>query len=152
MKIDNTTKTMHKLKFFLLIVMLSFKVSALTQKTRDSIYIYFDESLKYDDLHLKTTKNKSNMMFQYIYPDGFHLDLLTYSKSNLAKENFCRRKSFLKKIKILSIADFKTLGYDKSLKFLSKNNIVIFIIDEKESKNKIKIRRAYLKTTVENIM
>lgn len=146
---------MTKIKIIFLFLLLSNKICSQTisfTKVADTIYVMFDETQKFDDLHLRTVKNKINMSYEYIYPDGKRLLFTAYLKGNVAKMNFCRKKSFLKKIakKSVSPQEFKKQGYTNMLMLLAKKKSVIYIIDRKDyGKNTIKVKRGYLLNTIE---
>ena len=103
------------MKILLFILFLYLETSAqnnFIEKEKDSIFLFFDQNAEIKDLKLSSYSGKFAKMYQFTYPDGQQVDFEEFLKGKFSKENFCKRKSYLKKIakRIITFEDFKKLG------------------------------------------
>ena len=89
------------MKILLFILFLYLETSAqnnFIEKEKDSIFLFFDQNAEIKDLKLSSYSGKFAKMYQFTYPDGQQVDFEEFLKGKFSKENFCKRKSYLKNL------------------------------------------------------
>ena len=107
----------------------------------DTLYVAFDESVSYDDLHLKIAIQKFSDRYIFQFPDNKVLAFDVRKTEKIIK----KRKKHIKS-KITTIQKIHDNGFDESLKF-QYGRKVIYIIQEK-NKRKYSLKRAQLQNTI----
>ena len=57
-------------------------------RVKDSIYLYFDEDEKFDNLHLKKRTGPVEDHFIYVFPDGQSITLISYVNEKFKNDKF----------------------------------------------------------------
>ncbi|MCL9804446.1 hypothetical protein NAT51_02865 [Flavobacterium amniphilum] len=145
-------------KIILLITVLScssiFSQDFEKLNSRDTVYLYFDKTKSFDDLHLKYLKYDFSETYSYQYPDG---DAISFSV-DLHKEfrkTICKKKSFIEqnKSKVFYIDDFHKSTFSKIVFLLESKKIRVYIIDAALNKrNKIYLKVAKMMNMVPTTM
>ena len=111
---------------------------------KDTVFIFFDDNEKFDDLHLKKIKGKNNWSYTYIFPDAKNISFAT--RISKFEEKICvKKKSILDKKNIININDFHNIGFNNTLNIFFKKKFIFYIIDKKKFKKKnILAKRVFL--------
>ena len=111
---------------------------------KDTIYILFDDTEKFDDLHLKIIKGINNMTYSYNFPDAKSISFVT--RINKFEEKiWVKKKSILDKNNIINLIDFHNIGFNNTLSVFFKKKFIFYIIDKRKfNKKKILAKRVFL--------
>ena len=137
-------------KILIVIFFLSFKSFAqdiaFIKKT-DTIFLYFDEEIKFEDLHLLMSKNPFDEIYNYQFPDGKSLKFQVLTNARFKKDVLIKRKKFLElnKNRILSIDTIHKYGFYKIAKSLDYPRKIIYILNKSDiSRKKLILKKAYV--------
>ena len=108
---------------------------------KDTIYILFDDTEKFDDLHLKLIKGINNMTYSYNFPDAKSISFVT--RINKVEEKICvKKKSILDKNNIINLIDFHNIGFNNTLTVFFKKKFILYFLN---------LYQFQLKLLIENI-
>jgi hypothetical protein len=132
----------------------TFSQNPIDYKNKDTVYIVFDESEKFEDLYSKNEVSKYSEVYKYVFPDAktivFQVNLI---KSVPLPSVIKKKRSFLenKSLKIITINEIHNLGYDKLLNLIHVKNLTVYIINKKcLKKRKIILKQAVI-LNIENM-
>lgn len=129
------------IKILYLFFILLFSCNVVSQrlnnyKKRDTVYLYFDINEKFSDLRVNFFKNKATNEYTYIFRDSQKIYFRHYIKDK--KNDFVKCKSFLTENQnnLINLNDIRESGFNKTIKNIYINKLVIYIIDKKDFKRK----------------
>ena len=123
-------------------------------RVKDSIYLYFDENEKFDNLHLKKRTGPVEDHFIYVFPDGQSITLISYVNEKFKNDKFFKYIFCLQNInKIYTLNDIREIGYSTFVFEIVTKKIKIFIIDKKNlKKHKFKVRKMFMSNDIPSEM
>ena len=121
---------------------------------KDSIYLYFDENEKFDNLYLKKRTGPVEDHFIYAFPDGQSIILISFVNEKFKNDKFYKYIFCLQNInKIYTSNDVREIGYNKFVSKIVTKKIKIFLIDKKDfRKGKFKIKKMFMQNYIIQIM
>lgn len=138
------------MKYYFSLILIIFFNTTFSQnidsiKFRDTVFLYVDLDLKYDDLRIINIKSDKADEFTYVFPDAKKITFISYKKGKLLDCKRKKKKKYIEKFKKIKIEDIHKLGYLKTIDFISKNKLIIYIVDKKNlKKRKVVLKRAYM--------
>ncbi len=114
-------------------------------KSWDTLYIHFDKTKSFDDLHLRTDENHAIKFYIYIFPDAKFLKFLAVKNEKEIKIKKCVLEK--KKEKIITIETIHKIGLGSFLNAINTGRKTIYIIDSKNLKRKITLKKAIVINT-----
>lgn len=138
------------MKYYFFLILIIFFNKTFSQNTdsikfRDTVCLYIDFDLKYDDLKIINIKSNQADEYTYVFPDAKKITFISYKKGELLDCNIKKKRKNIEKFKKIKIEDIHKLGYRKTIDFIFKNKLIIYIVDKKMlKKRKIVLKRAYM--------
>ena len=115
-------------------ILLFFSIKLFSQdleqiKSWDTLYIHFDDTKSFDDLHLKTFENKVAKTYIYYFPDAKFLIFTAFKDYQQIKIKKCVLEK--KSQKIITIEDIHKIGLYAFVNATGIERKKVYIIDSK---------------------